>query len=315
MCMKKFINWIYEFLRGIAIGIACIIPGVSGGTIAIITKCYDRIINSVGDIFKHFVKSFLTLLPIFLGCGLAILGAWIPLHLAFENFMFAIVCLFAGLIVGGIGTIAEEIQGKKTNAKLIIVAIIAFVVAVMFGVTSVLIDKFGGGYNVQEAFDNPQWWLYLMLIPVGIIASFALIVPGISGSMMLLVMGVYTPILALPSKISDGTISIGSAIGLLGCLALGVLIGFFLFSKLMAWLLSKHRLISFYAILGFVVGSIPALFVNKDIWSYYENHGVPTWEIYVGLLLLLVGFIVTFLLTRKMKNTKATVDNESETVK
>src|SRR5574344_1124262 len=128
MCMKKFINWIYEFLRGIAIGIACIIPGVSGGTIAIITKCYDRIINSVGDIFKHFVKSFLTLLPIFLGCGLAILGAWITLHLAFEYFMFAIVCLFAGLIVGGIGTIAEEIQGKKTNAKLIIVAIIAFVV-------------------------------------------------------------------------------------------------------------------------------------------------------------------------------------------
>ena len=295
MKKNKFENWLISFIKGMGIGIAVVIPGVSGGTAAVLLKCYDTIVNAVSKLFKQFGKSFITLLPIALGCIIAIIPMWFAMKLATDYFLFAIVTLFAGLIIGGSPSIIDEVRvGGKPKVSYIIVAIITCVVAVAMGVVSILFYKCGG-YDVQNLFDEHPWWLFLLLIPVGMLASFALIIPGISGSLLLLVIGFYTPIINIPSKIFDNSMDVLTGLGLLCCLALGVLVGFFLFSKLMAYMLSKHRTITFYGILGFILGSLAAIYLNQETWKYYE-HGVQIWEFIVAGVLLIVGVVGSYLI-------------------
>ena len=92
--MKKFLNWLYDVLRGVAIGISCIIPGVSGGTMAILTRCYDKLIGAVSNLFKEFVKSLLILLPLGIGILVGVAVGYVGVRAAFNYILFSIVALF-----------------------------------------------------------------------------------------------------------------------------------------------------------------------------------------------------------------------------
>lgn len=312
MKQNKFKKWFISFCKGIGIGIAAVIPGVSGGTAAVLLRCYDTIVSAVSKLFKQFWKSFIVLMPIALGCLFAIVPMWFLMKLATEHMLFATVSLFAGLIAGGTPSIIDEMKKTdKIRPLQIIIAIIACIIAIAMGVISVLF-LLSGGYDVQSLFDMQPWWLYLIMIPVGIVASFALIIPGISGSLFLLVIGFYTPILNIPTTIQNGTMSILTGLGLVGCLGVGVLTGFFLFSKLMSYMLNKHRATTFFGIFGFVIGSVIAIFFNQETWKYYTNHGVAIWEYVVAAILLLVGAILAFLLVIFAKKQEKTQSEDKE---
>ncbi|MFA5282942.1 MAG: DUF368 domain-containing protein [Bacilli bacterium] len=306
MKQNKFRNWLISFCKGIGIGVAAVIPGVSGGTAAVLLRCYDSIVNAVSKLFKQFGKSFIILLPIALGCLFAIVPMWFLMKLATEHMLFATISLFAGLIIGGSPSIIDEM--KKTDRIRpfqIVIAIISCIIAIAMGAISVLF-LVSGGYDVQDLFNSHPWWLYLVMFPVGIVASLALIIPGISGSLFLLVIGFYTPILNIPTTIQNGTISIFTGLGLVGCLAAGVLTGFFLFSKLMSYLLNKHRTITFFGIFGFIIGSIVAIYFNQEAWKYYAEHGVAVWEFIVAAILLVVGAVLAFVLVLMVKKQETT---------
>lgn len=288
---------------GMLIGVATIIPGVSGGTIAVLLGIYKELVAAISGFFKHFKKAFLFLLPFALGAMAAILILWFPFNLLFKNAMLAILGLFAGLIIGGLPSLFDNVKGEKVTFPHIAVAVISFIVAVMIGVSSILIFKFANTNVVEDMFLHFKWYLYPIIILIGIIGSIALIVPGISGSMVLLVLGFYKPILGLIDNFRSG-VNIGETIAVLILFAVGVLAGFFLFAKVMNYLLGKHRVGTFCSIIGFIIGSLVAIFLNADMFEYFEG-GIKVWEWSVAPVLFAGGAIISYLLIRLMNKKKA----------
>ena len=159
-------------------------------------------------------------------------------------------------------------------------------------------------------FINPEPWFYLVLIPVGLVSSIALVVPGISGGMMLILLGFYKPLIDTTTETAKNCLqgdwsNFGIQMAILGCFGVGVIIGFFIVSKLMNFLLNKYHDATFYGILGFVLGSIIALYINYEIWNYYNlwasgGQGFLKKEIEIplGIALFLICMVLSYLLVR-----------------
>lgn len=307
----KLKEWLKTLLAGIGIGVGSAIPGVSGGTIAVILKVYDKLIWAISNLFKHFLEAIKYLFPILLGVVIALVPSIYLLDKALNGFVFAIVCLFAGFIIGSFPSVTDEVKGEPFKKSYIVIIIITFVIALALGVGSVLLKA-----DATSLFISPKWWVYLVLIPIGIIASCALVVPGVSGSMVLLIIGFYEPLItSTVNTVIENPTNLGVQIGLLSCFAIGIIIGFYFISKLMHYLLEKYRTATFYGIIGFIVGSTIALFFNYKIYSYYEIWATGSYikipmvvEIPVGIGLLIAGMILTYLLVRY----KRKIDKEAK---
>ena len=162
---------------------------------------------------------------------------------------------------------------------------------------------------MQGIFDEKPWWLYLVLIPVGAVAAVALTVPGLSGSLILLIIGFYRPLVDTAVKWVKEILGVGveqsfanllPLIGVIGCFGIGCLIGVVLVSKIMNVLLKKWRKETFFTIIGFIGGSIFVLFFNHEIYQYYQVWGdqslgalfevqqiMPMWlEMIIGIAVL-----------------------------
>ncbi|NCA97451.1 MAG: DUF368 domain-containing protein [Bacteroidia bacterium] len=288
-----------DLIKGLAIGVAFIIPGVSGGTMAVILGIYDKIINAVNKLAKKFVESIRVLLPIAIGAVLAILICWYPFKLAFEHIMLVMVSLFAGFILGGMPGIIDEVRGVKIKPIYIVATVIAIILSIALGVLSVLMKL-----NIQSFYDSRPWWLYILVILAGIVSSFALVMPGISGSMILMVLGFYTPTLNLIDNFLSWT-NVGPSISILACLVIGVVIGVVIASKIMAYLLSKFRIGTFYAIIGIIIGSLVAIYYNFEINEYYLRVGFRWWEILLSVAALVGGVIVSYMFVRFSRKEKS----------
>ncbi|MDY0345283.1 MAG: DUF368 domain-containing protein [Bacilli bacterium] len=297
--MKKYVKEKgVDLIKGLAIGVAFIIPGVSGGTMAVLLNLYDKIINSINNLTKKFVASLKILLPIILGAILAILICWYPFKLAFEHIMIVMVTLFAGFILGGMPGVFDEIKGKKVKPIYIIVMLIAIVFAVALGALSVLFE-----FNIQSLYDSRPWWLYILILLAGIVSSLALVVPGVSGSMIMIVLGFYTPTLNLIDNFLAWT-DVWASISILATLAIGVILGIILASKAMAALLRRFRTGTFYAIIGIIIGSLVAIYYNYEIYDYYLTVGIRWWEILIAGVALVVGGAISYMIVRYSRNTK-----------
>lgn len=302
--MKKK-EWLKILLSGIGIGIGSAIPGVSGGTIAVICNVYEKIINAVSNIFKKFTESFLILLPILVGLLIGLIPTIILVDKCLEQFLFGLICIFAGFIIGSLPKITSEIKNTKPTKKHFFTLVITFIIVVLLGVGSVLAKT-----DMTSQFNKPDWWFYIALIPVGLVASIALVVPGVSGGMILVLLGFYAPLIESTVGVAKDCLNgnwsmFGQQIGLLLCFLLGVIIGFIVVSKIMSKLLSKYHDLTFFGILGFIVGSLISLYINNEIWSYYKmwSNGGQGYlkmniEIPIGIVLLIMCSILSYLLIR-----------------
>ena len=277
---------------GAGIGCAVIVPGISGGTIALVTGAFKKIVTAVDKLFsKLFWKNLAILIPFGIGAVLAIAALYFPITLAFEHCMLAIVCLFAGFMVGSVPSVTDKIKDKKPNCTEIAFCLAGFILVVLFGVLSLL---FNLNSAVLETFNNNPWYLYPILLFVGIISSTGLIVPGFSGSMLLMVIGFYDKILNLVKQIPSQP---GWSILRLFTFAIGVLLGFVLFSKLMKKLFEKHPRIANFVVLGFLVGSIIAIYVNDQMFDYLKS-SLGTLDYVLSPVFLIVGFVISYLIVR-----------------
>ena len=268
-------KFLKRFLAGMGIGVGAAIPGVSGAAIAVIFRVYEDIISAVNNFRKKFGYAIKVLIPILLGIVCAVIPCIYLFSLAFEHMMFVLICVFAGFLIGSFPSILDKVKGVKPNRLQIVLIITGFLFVIMLGVLSIAL---GDKFNIDQAFANihKNWWLFLVLIPVGVVAAVALTVPGLSGSLILLVIGFYRPLVdyvkAWGSLIIHGDFTmIGYLLGVIGCFGVGCLIGVVLVSKIMTYLLNKHRDSTFFAIIGFILGSIIVLFFNHDIFYYYLN--------------------------------------------
>ena len=277
---------------GAGIGCAVIVPGISGGTIALVTGAFKKIVTAVDKLFsKLFWKNLAILIPFGVGAVLAIAALYFPITLAFEHCMLAIVCLFAGFMVGSVLSVTDKIKDKKPSCTEIVFCLAGFILVVLFGVLSLL---FNLNSAVLETFNNNPWYLYPILLFVGIISSTGLIVPGFSGSMLLMVIGFYDKILNLVKQIPSQP---GWSILRLFTFAVGVLLGFVLFSKLMKKLFEKHPRIANFVVLGFLVGSIIAIYVNDQMFDYLKS-SLGTLDYVLSPIFLIVGFVISYLIVR-----------------
>ena len=313
--MKKFFK---RLVAGLGIGAGAAIPGVSGAAIALILHVYDDIIEAVNSFKKRFGWAITVLIPILIGIMIAVIACIILFHLAFEYCMFALICVFAGFLIGSFPGITDKVKDVKITKKHVISAIIAGIFVISLGILSVVISSKGSG--VAQAFQTMPILLYFVLIPVGAVAAVALTVPGLSGSLILLVLGFYRPMVDSATLWAKEIIGVGvnqtwahfpHLLGMVGCFGVGCLIGVVLISKLMKVLLSKFYETTYFAIIGFILGSILVLFFNYDIFNYYLYWGGvvvdgvkinPVMPIYIeiplGILLICLTGFLSYLLVR-----------------
>ena len=305
-------DWWLDFARGASLG-SGILPGVSVGTIGIIVNVYEKLLEIISDLTKHFFKAFLRLLPIALGCIItAVLLLWGYSHV--KNYIpFEIVCLCGGVTLGGLPVIYWEVAKEKPNPKRIILCVVGFVVASMVGIGSVLVSKFGG-LDFNNAFLNPNqnWWIYILVAIVGMVAAVACLLPGISGSMVLFIFGLYNPVVELytgSNSIFRNNDRLASGLFLTLSLFLGVVFALIAFSKLMKSLLEKHRPSMFYLIFGFVIGSIISIFINNQSFPLYGN--IKPYHYVFGAMCFVFGcLLILFLLLYSKKRKEGKEDAE-----
>ncbi len=281
-------TFLLDILCGFGIGIAFIIPGFSGGSIAAILGVYERLITAIADIFKDFKNSVKTLFPIAIGMIAGIISLLFPLEWALEAFPIPTVSLFVGLAIGGIPSIADKVKGKRIDYKNIIACILPALL-----VLSISFVPEGAEKNLLDlSFSG-----YALLLLIGIIGSSALVVPGISGSMLLLILGYYHPLVNLATDHLLKGKDVGTSILVLGATAIGIAFGFVAISMIMKKLFEKCPRGTYFAIIGFIVGSIPTIFVSTAKEAGMTTlSSLPTSAIHwiaCGLLLA-VGMLLSY---------------------
>ncbi|MEN9819984.1 MAG: hypothetical protein RL379_762 [Bacillota bacterium] len=281
--MKKLnSNFISLFLKGLAIGTAAIIPGISGGTIAFMLGIYDSLIESIVNIKKNFKQSIKILIPTGLGIVIAIGALTFPMGLALEYAPLPTVALFAGFIVGSLPTLRRALP-KRFSTKDWIYVFIPALIALLLGVFSVV-----GELDASVILEGNALLPKLILIVVGFLGVSAFVVPGISGSMLLLTIGFYEPVLNSLQRLIENVVNIEGLVPEVinfALLGIGALVGFIVISLLMSMLFKKYKDQIHLAIYGFIVGSIGAIFYNYKIVPIYAD---------LNFIMILISFITLF---------------------
>lgn len=278
---------IKNLLKGIVMGIANIIPGVSGGTMAVSMGIYDKLIHCVTHLFKEFKESMKFLIPIFLGIGIALVGLSFIIEPAFAYFPLQTNCLFIGLIVGGLPAVWQKVKGKGIKISYIVPFLLFF--AVVVGLAAIG-EKEGAAADLSFSL-----WSVIKLFVVGIIASATMVIPGVSGSMMMLLLGYYNPIVSTIKDFVTALASFDMEGILAGCgvlipMGLGIVVGIFAIAKLIEIIFEKFPIQAFWAIIGLIVASPVAIFLLGDV-------GAIT---IIGVLTSIVTFVIGFFVAVKL---------------
>lgn len=270
-------------LKGFVIGIANIIPGVSGGTLALTLGVYEDLISTISHFFKNIKKNILFILPLGIGMVLSILSMSNIISYAFDKIPLITAMFFMGLVLGGIPMLYGHVKGKKEAKKVssYIIAIITFSLVIMLAFAK---ELFGTGLG-NVTLNTNIGGLFMMLI-IGVIAAATMIIPGVSGSLVLLLLGYYDPVVNAIKELTHFN-NIGLNFINLAFFGIGVLIGIVLIAKLLEILFKKHETKTYFGVLGFIIASIPAIPVS--VYHEYGQFNFSVISVIVGILLLIVG--------------------------
>lgn len=292
---KKLPSVLKDGLIGAGIGTAVIIPGISGGTIAFIFNAFEKMTGAVRTLFsKSFLRSLLTLLPFIIGIVVSFAILYFPFTSALEYVKFSMVCLFAGLIAGSLPLITVKVNGNKPTFGNVFGLVIGLIISVLIGVFSVIFDF---SSSISTLFTEVPFYLYFILIGVGFLAGAAVVIPGISGSLIVLILGFYNSIMNLFKTLFKSETGWTSALLLL-CVGVGIILGFVFCSIFINKLLEKHNRGTMFVILGFIFGSLFTIFFNSEMFTWYKGDRFGLLEWILGPCLAIAGFVGAFLLAR-----------------
>lgn len=291
---KKMPTCIKDGIIGMAFGIAAIIPGIAGGTVLLITGTIKKVTDAVIHLIsKNFWRNFLILIPFGIGAVLSFGALIFPLNLAMEYCMFAIVCLFAGLIIGTIPTVTDKVKGKPRKKGYYVGAVVSFIIAALIGLLSWI---FGTNTMIDQMFVDRPFYIYFYVVAVGFVCSSGLIIPGFSGSMLCLALCFYQPVLGL-FKFKNP----GSDISIIGTFLVGAIIGFFFFSKIINHFLKKHETGTYWAAIGLVLGSLIAIYGNGKMVDYIKSPAFDIIDFVLAPILLILGLAGGIFFTRYIR--------------
>ncbi len=258
--MKSFFKRFMVSIKGFIIGSSMAVPGVSGGTMAIVLGIYDRLLSAISGIRKNFKENAWFLIRFGLGSAIGLVLFYELIGRLLEIFPIPVSALFFGAVIGGIPTLMSKIKPEKVTAKFCVTSLLWGIlgVVIVLGVANILdILKWFGAIepNVTSLVSTTGSVTFaniLLWIVTGFVISIALILPGISTSHMLIILGI-TSILTMPLP---ALIVIG----------LSLLTGIFAITKPLEWAMNRFTRPTYCVIVGFVLGSL---------WDIFEEHIIP----------------------------------------
>lgn len=283
--MKKNI---FLVIKGFAMGIANIIPGVSGGTLAIILGIYEDFIGALSHFFKNFKKNIAFLIPLFIGIGLSIITMSSVIDYSYKHFPIPTALFFVGLVLGGIPMLYGKVKDNKKAKKQIsswVIMLLTFSLVIFM----VFADKIFGTSG-EVVLTNMDVFGYILLFFVGIIAAATMVIPGVSGSLVLMLLGYYYPVIALIKELTHFKNLFDNVIAL-GIFGVGVLVGIVLIAKLIEFLFNKYETKTYYGVLGFIFASIIAIPISS--FSGVDLN-IDVVQVTVGILMIGIGSLVSY---------------------
>lgn len=274
-------NMLKNLIKGMMIGIANIIPGVSGGTLAVSMGIYDKLIHCITHIISEFKESIKFLLPIFAGAGVALIALTFVIQALFDYYPIPTNLLFIGLIIGGLPPVIDKVKGHSVTIGQIVAGILFFTLVVGMALL--------GSDGSKEVSLDVNILTIIKLLFVGIIAAATMIVPGVSGSMVLLILGYYQPIIRQITLFCTALVSFDMQGLIDGFLILfpfgiGVIIGILGIAKIIEIIFAKYPVHAYYAIIGLIAASPIAILVCSDF------SGFSIGMLIAGIIALIVGF-------------------------
>ncbi|WP_432633108.1 DUF368 domain-containing protein [Brachyspira sp.] len=286
--MRAYLSY---FIKGMAIGIANAIPGVSGGTIAFVLGIYEKLTYSISSLpialikfrWKDVAESLKILIPVFLGAIISIFLFLNIINFSFANYPIPTKIFFVGLVLGSFPFVTKTVE--KYDLKVFLAFFLgAFIMAIFvyFDINEPEINKVAG-----ESVSSDFSFIYgVKLFFCGIAAAIAMVIPGISGSLLLLILGEYENVSYFVSNITSNFNYIYPLI----FLGIGIVIGIFAISKLITILIQKYRTIVF----GFVLGILIVSFLS--LWPNITSLSVPM--LAATVLSMCLGFLVAIMMEK-----------------
>ena len=287
--MRVYLSY---FIKGMAIGIANAIPGVSGGTIAFVLGIYEKLTYSISTLptaliklkWKDIIESLKILIPTFLGAAVSIFLFLNIINYLFSNYPVPTKIFFVGLVLGSFPFVTKTVE--KYNFKVFLAFFLgAFIMAIFvyFDINEPEINE-AVGETVSSS--NFSFVYGIKLFFCGIAAAIAMVIPGISGSLLLLILGEYENISYFVSNMTSNLNNIYPLI----FLGIGILIGIFLISKLITILIQKYRSMLF----GFVLGILIVSFLS--LWPNITSLSIPM--LAATVLSMCLGFLVAIVMEK-----------------
>lgn len=256
------------------IGIANIIPGVSGGTMMVVLNVFDRLVYAISNIRKEFKKSAKFLLSIGIGAVVAILLFSSLISWLLDHHYMVTNFFFIGVILGSIPLVLRKATADRFKPMHIIPCLITLAI-MLFTI-----------YFVPNASDTIMRTLtpfvFFKLVAISAVSAICMIIPGISGSFVMLMFGTYETVAVALSEMN---------ILILVPVAVGVVLGMLFGSKLIAKLLQRYPQFTYFSILGFMLGSIPAIVEKIQV----EKAFVGGWPVAAAVVVLLIGAAISYL--------------------
>ncbi len=268
-------NNIYLFISGIFVGSGVVLPGVSGSVIAIIMGIYDYIIFTLNNVKLNFKEKFLKLLPLLIGISFGVIVFGNILLILYDKFQYEMMYIFMGLILGEIPLLVSKVKkekGEEINKKYVFISI-------FISVTLIILPKILN-FNINNPF-NP-----INLFFSGFLYIAGKIIPGISSSLFLMILGLYEYILNLISNPFSLTIN---QIILLIPFFCGILFGFLILIRLINYLFNRFFSKTYSVIIGFVIGSVFAIYPGVEI----NIRG------FISIIFMIISFMITYKMSKK----------------
>lgn len=329
MPQRNFLQYLTITAKGLAMGAADVVPGVSGGTIAFISGIYEELIETIhnidlgffkiwkkesfGKAWKHYNLSFL--LALFSGVFISILSFAKVITWLLTDYPILVWSFFFGLVVASIVYVGQQIT--NWNFRIIVALIIASVLSYFITIA----DPVGSPDSI--------WFLFL----AGFVAIIAMILPGISGAFILLLLGAYTTVIGYITQLSEGITTMNSslffnAFGRLLVFGLGAILGLKMFSRVLNWMFKHHKNMTLSVLTGFMIGALNKIWPWKEVLQYRTNHEgeqIPFIEksilpsdylgdpkVLYAILFAIIGFLTIFLLERiAIKKGVVTIEDNS----
>lgn len=298
---------LFLILKGMAVGGANVMPGVSGATLAVIFRIYDTLIESINNLFSNMKESLKFLIPVGLGMVAGILAVGETIDFFLGRFSMQTAGFIAGLMAGSLPFIYSQCVLKLQNNNntdggrkiskyfLFTVASAAFIIlSALFAPSTEATAADGVTFSVGLA---------VLLFAGGVFAAMAMVIPGVSGAMVLMLFGLFSIAMHTLSSIREYLMSptdfelLGSILTVVLPLGFGIVAGILLGSKLISMLLEKYHSATYFAILGLVFGTIFVIF--NDPATYYSHDEITGGLIFFTVITFVGGAVMSLVLGKR----------------